>query len=150
PASPSTPAISTSSVRRPAGSPATFAVTTAVLPTNLFQSLPFRSGRSIPGDDTSSTYFWSPKFSASSLASIARDAAAQLSTVTFSPSSRSTLTSSTGRFLLPPTLSSKSSSPSGLISEATRLSSFSFMQLRGLSKGQKNVGGSPHSGWPPS
>jgi hypothetical protein len=97
PASPSSATIVTSAF--PAGSDG--AVTTAVCPANRRQSPAPRRGRSIPGDDTSSTYFSPTKRSASSRFSTARETRAQSSTETRLPSRRSIRRSSTGRLLEP-------------------------------------------------
>ena len=69
-----------------------------------------RSGRS-PGDDTCNTYRSDTSPPASSRASMARDARAQSSTVTFRPSRRSIRTSTRGRDFVPPRRSSTRSNP---------------------------------------
>src|SRR5687768_8603669 len=141
PGSPSIPAIRTSLVLSAPSSPS--AVTTASRPTNRRQSDAFRSGRSMPGEDTSSAYLVPIVLVSSSLASIARDALAQSPTVTASPSFLSTLTSRTGRLFEPPDRSSKSSRPSGSSSATTISCSASFMFFRDNFTKQKNVGGIP-------
>src|SRR5215211_7857752 len=79
----------------------------------------------------------------SSFDSIAREARAQSSTVTFSPSVRSMRTSRIGRLLVPLEWSSKSSSPSGSSSLVTTFSSASLMFFRASFTKQKNVGDTP-------
>jgi hypothetical protein len=84
-------------------------VTTAGFPTKRRQSAALRSGRSMPGDDTSSTYRSAISPDPSSRASTARDARAQSSTRTPSSSRRSMRTSRMGRAWLPRRASSTSS-----------------------------------------
>ena len=112
-------------------------------PTNRRQSAGVRSGRSTPGDDTSSTYLPSNTAPASRRASMARDARAQSSTVTFSPSRRSMRTSSTGLVRVPPRRSSTRSKPSESSSATTTSCSAWFMSCRGTRQEQKNVGNPP-------
>ena len=109
--------------------PSTALFTVARRPTNRRQSRAVLSGRSIPGDDTCNSYR-SPSNAACSGASnhssSPRDARAQSSTVTFSPSRRSIRTSTMGRDRLPPRRTSTRSYPSSSSRDSTTTSSSDF------------------------
>jgi hypothetical protein len=129
--------------------------TFAQRPMNRCQSIVLRSGRS-PGDDTCNTYSGDTNSPPSSRASNARDARAQSSTVTASPSRRSMRTSINGRLRVPPRLSSTRSNPTASSSDSTTSSSESFTCSRGnrpeqtrIKRNKKMWGASPTFHWRP-
>ena len=135
PSDSSTPRTSTST--RP---PSAALRTLARRPANLRQSSAWRSGRSTPGDETSSTYCSPTSPDASSRGSSARDTWAQSSIVTFAPSRRSMRTSSNGRRDVPPRRNSTRSKPSAATSCPTKSCSAWFICLRARPQEQKNAG----------
>src|ERR1035437_7141179 len=139
PSSPCTATISNSAYPPTAANRGLFTFTRR--PVKRRQSATVFSGRSIPGDETSSTY--RPSIAsgiASSRASMARDTFSQSPTVTFWRSRLSIRTSRTGRPLLPPTRSSTRSKPSESSSATTICSSACFTLIPYRFRGQKNVG----------